>query len=91
MILSIADHFSIIKDPRQQRKIEYELLDIIFLCVVGMICGAEAWDDIEAVGEARLDWFQNKGFLLNGVPNAYPQSTGSRQCVFNKTTSSKAV
>ncbi|CAM4457296.1 MAG: hypothetical protein LEGION0403_FIIPPAGN_02326 [Legionella sp.] len=68
MILTIADHFSIIKDPRQQSKIEYELLDVIFLCVVGMICGAEAWDDMEMVGEARLNWFQNKGFLLNGVP-----------------------
>lgn len=42
MMFSIADHFSIIQDPRQQSKIEYELLDVIFLCVVGMICGAEA-------------------------------------------------
>lgn len=70
MIFSIADHFSIIQDPRQQSKIEYELLDVIFLCVVGMICGAEAWDDIETVGEVRLNWFQNKGFLLNGIPSA---------------------
>ena len=70
MMFSIVDHFSIIEDPRQQSKVEYELLDVIFLCVVGMICGAEAWHDIETVGEARLDWFQNKGFLLNGVPTA---------------------
>jgi len=35
-----------------------------------MICGAEAWDDIETVGETRLNWFQNKGFLLNGIPSA---------------------
>jgi hypothetical protein len=47
VILSISEHFSIIKDPRQQSKVEYELLDVIFLCIVGMICGAEAWDDIE--------------------------------------------
>ena len=70
MIFSITDHFSIIKDPRQQSKIEYELLDIIFLCVVGVICGAEAWDDIEIVGKTRLSWFQQKKFLLNGVPCA---------------------
>lgn len=70
MVFSIAEHFSIIIDPRQQSKIEYELLDVIFLCVVGMICGAEAWDDIEMVGEARLNWFQKKGFLLNGIPSA---------------------
>jgi predicted transposase YbfD/YdcC len=70
MIFSISEHFSIIQDPRQQSKIEYELLDVIFLCVVGMICGAEAWDDIEMVGEARLSWFQHKGFLLTGIPSA---------------------
>lgn len=68
MEFSIVEHFSVIKDPRQQSKIEYELLDILFLCVVAMICGAEAWHDIELVGKARIAWFQSKGFLLSGVP-----------------------
>ena len=74
MVFSIAERFSIIKDPKQQSKIDHELLDVIFLCVVGMICGAEAWDDIVMFGDARLDWFQNKGFLLNdfkGVAHDY--------------------
>ncbi|MBA2649740.1 MAG: ISAs1 family transposase [Legionella sp.] len=68
MKISIIDHFSTIQDPRQQSKIDYELLDILFLCVVAMVCGAEAWHDIELVGKARLSWFQSKGFLLTGVP-----------------------
>jgi len=68
MTFSIEGHFSVIRDPRQQSKIDYELLDILFLCVVAMICGAEAWNDIELVGNARLAWFQSKGFLLSGVP-----------------------
>lgn len=68
MKISIIDHFSSIQDPRQQSKIDYELLDILFLCVVAMVCGAEAWHDIELVGKARLSWFQSKGFLLTGVP-----------------------
>ena len=68
MKISIIDHFSAIQDPRQQSKIAYELLDVLFLCIVAMVCGAEAWHDIELVGKARLSWFQSKGFLLTGVP-----------------------
>jgi predicted transposase YbfD/YdcC len=70
MSFSILEHFSIIQDPRQQSKIEYELLDILFLCLVGMLCGADGWSEIELVGNARLSWFQEKGFLLTGVPIA---------------------
>lgn len=68
MTFSLTEHFSVIKDPRQESKVQYELLDVLFLCIVGVICGAEAWHDIEMVGDARLTWFQEKGFLLNGVP-----------------------
>lgn len=65
---SLISHFSIIKDPRQLSKVEHELIDILILCVVGILCGAEGWHDIELVGQARLDWFQERGLLKNGIP-----------------------
>ncbi len=39
--LSLFDHISIIKDPRQQWKIEHKLTDIIFLSIVAVIGGAD--------------------------------------------------
>ncbi|MDF1645462.1 MAG: transposase family protein, partial [Legionellaceae bacterium] len=39
-----------IRDPRQESKIDHELIDILVLCVFGVICGAEGWQDIEEVG-----------------------------------------
>ena len=54
---SLITHFSIIKDPRQLSKVEHDLIDILILCIVGVLCGAEGWHDIEQVGHARLSWF----------------------------------
>lgn len=66
--LSLVECFSVIKDPRQQSKIEHELIDVLILCILGIICGAEGWKDIEEVGHARLGWLQARGFFKNGIP-----------------------
>ena len=39
--LTLLDHISIIKDPRQKWKVEHTLSDILFLAVVAVIAGAE--------------------------------------------------
>lgn len=44
--LSLLDHISIIKDPRQSWKISYKLADVIFLTVTALIAGAEGWEEI---------------------------------------------
>lgn len=65
---SLIECFSVIKDPRQGSKVEHELIDVLILCVLGVICGAEGWQDIEEVGHARLSWLQERGFFKNGIP-----------------------
>lgn len=46
---SLVDCFSVSRDPRQESKIDHELIDILVLCVFGVICGAEGWQLINAV------------------------------------------
>ena len=65
---SLVECFSIIRDPRQESKIAHELIDILILCVLAVICGAEGWQDIEEVGHARLNWLQERGFFKKGIP-----------------------
>lgn len=65
---SLVECFSVIRDPRQESKIEHELIDVLVLCVLGVICGAEGWQDIEEVGHARLGWLQERGFFKKGMP-----------------------
>lgn len=67
-ITSLVNCFSVIRDPRQESKIDHELIDILVLCVFGVICGAEGWQDIEEVGHSRLNWLQERGFCKNGIP-----------------------
>ena len=65
---TLVECFSVIKDPRQESKIDHELIDILVLCVLAVICGAEGWQDIEEVGHARLMCksvdFLKRAFLL---------------------------
>ena len=65
---SLVECFSVIQDPRQESKIEHELIDVLILCVLGAICGAEGWQDIEEVGHARIECLQSRGFFKKGIP-----------------------
>ena len=65
---SLSSYFSVIKDPRQLCKVDHELIDVLILCVVGVLCGADGWHDIKMVGHARLEWFKERGLLKKGVP-----------------------
>ena len=64
---SLVECFSVIREPRQESKIDHELIDILVLCVLAVICGAEGWQDIEEVGHARLNWLQERGFFAKGI------------------------
>ncbi len=66
--LSLLDHISIIKDPRQQWKIEHKLTDIIFLSIVAVIGGADGWEEIQDFGEDYLDWLKQYGDFESGIP-----------------------
>ncbi|OOF25991.1 ISAs1 family transposase [Salinivibrio sp. IB872] len=65
---AFSQYFSVIQDTRQSAKISYPLFDILFLTVCATIAGMEGWEDIEDFGEAHLDWLQDKGLFLQGIP-----------------------
>ena len=67
---SMQAHFSSITDRRQLSKIEHPLVDIIILCICGVVCGADGWSDIEVFGRTHKGWLQGKGLLPNGIPVA---------------------
>ena len=40
-------HFSIIPDPRIDRCKRHKLIDILFLCMAAVVCGADGWEEVE--------------------------------------------
>lgn len=67
---SLVEHLSVIKDFRQDWKIEHKLTDILLLTICAVICGAEGWDEIEDFGEAKQDFLRSYGDFEAGIPSA---------------------
>lgn len=64
---TIEQHFSDLEDPRVERTKLHKLTDILVIAICAIICGAEGWEDIEAFGEAKQEWFQTFLELPNGI------------------------
>lgn len=66
---SFLDHFSKLDDPRLDRQKYHSLLDILFIAVCAVICGATSFVDMEDFGNAKIDWFSERLDLVNGIPS----------------------
>jgi predicted transposase YbfD/YdcC len=66
---SLQSIFEVIEDPRVDRTKHHQLLDIILIAILGVICGAEGWVDIEAFGKAKEEWLKAFLELPNGIPS----------------------
>ena len=67
--LSIREHFEFLPDPRIERQKLHNLIDIGTITICAVICGAEAWTQVEAFGKAKEDWFRTFLELPNGIPS----------------------
>ena len=66
---SIVEHFSIITDPRIERRKEHKLIDIITIAICAVISGADSWVDVELYGKTKEAWFKEFLKLPNGIPS----------------------
>lgn len=62
------DIFGQVKDPRQQSKIWYPLIEVIFLFVTAVISGADNFVDIELYGKTKIDFLRKIFPFKNGIP-----------------------
>lgn len=66
---SFLDHFSDLPDPRIERLKLHSLMDVLFIAVSAVICGATSFVDMEDFGRAKLEWLREKLELKNGIPS----------------------
>ena len=67
--ISLSEHFSIIVDPRLDRKKEHLLTEILILSVLAMLCGAEHFTEFEEFGKAKEPWLRTFLRLPGGIPS----------------------
>lgn len=65
---SLEEHFSNVTDPRGPN-VSHQLFDIIALAILGTICGADGWVEIEQFGYQKLNWLSQYLSLANGIPS----------------------
>jgi len=61
--------FEAIEDPRVERTKRHQLIDIILIAILGMLCGADGWVDIESFGTTKETWLKTFLDLPNGIPS----------------------
>src|SRR5438045_8862301 len=62
---SLQSIFEALEDPRVERTKQHQLLNIILIAILGVLCGAEGWVEIESFGKTKEAWL--KTFL--DLPN----------------------
>jgi len=62
------EHFSELKDPRQQGKVLYPLAEVLLLCLLAVLAGAETFVDIALFGEKKLHLLRRLLPYVNGTP-----------------------
>lgn len=61
--------FDSLEDPRQAGKVAHPLVNLIFLTICGVLCGADNWAEIEAFGYAQKVWLSQFLDLTAGIPS----------------------
>ena len=61
-------HFRDLKDPRQQAKVAYPLEEILLLCLLAVLAGAQTITDIALFGRKKLDLLRRFRPFAHGTP-----------------------
>ena len=61
-------HFKDLKDPRQQGKVTYPLDEILLLCLLAVLVGAETMVDIALFGRKKRDLLRRFRPFRSGTP-----------------------
>src|SRR5512142_3244395 len=62
------DHFGELKDPRVERTGRHPLVNVLFIAVGGVLCGANSFAGIHEFGDDRKTWLARFLDLSNGIP-----------------------
>ena len=63
------NHFKDMPDPRQLGKVIYPLDEVLLLCLLAVLAGAEAFVDIARFGEKKIDLLRRFRSFRDGTPS----------------------
>jgi len=70
MSISFLNHISIVEDHRVPGMVIYPLNEVLLTTLIGLICRAEDFDEVELCGREQLQWLRRFLPFEHGVPQA---------------------
>lgn len=65
----VSKNFVKVTDPRVDRGANHNLLEMVFMALTAILCGADGWADVERFAKAKTSWFRKYIKLEQGVPS----------------------
>ena len=66
---SVSEHFATLAGPRDAKKVEHRLVDILTITLCAVACGADDWVAVATFGELRGTWPRTFLALPGGIPS----------------------
>lgn len=66
---SVMKFFETVEDPRSGQNRSHPLVNIMTIAILGVLCGADGWVDVEHYGNAKKEWLSTFLNLKNGIPS----------------------
>ena len=66
---SLTEHFAGLPDPRSPINRHHLLVDVIVMCVCGVLSGADGPAAIAFWAKCHIDWLHEHLTLLHGIPS----------------------
>ena len=66
---SLFAYFAELEDPRIEKNRDHPLMNILVIAILGVICGADNFTEIERFGLAKEEWLKSLLDLENGIPS----------------------
>lgn len=68
-VIEWLEHFEPLDDPRQAGKVSYPLDEVLLLCLLAVLAGAESWVEIAEYGRKKLDFLRRFRPFTEGTPS----------------------
>ena len=65
----LAEVFVGLLDPRQAKKVEHDLVEMLVVAVCAVLLGADDFVEIEEWANEKVDWLRQYLKLENGIPS----------------------
>src|SRR5437764_8669311 len=69
MVEGLASCLMGLEDPRETRRCDHQLVDILAIAVCAVVACAESWEDIALYGRSKQAWLGTFLALPNGIPS----------------------